>query len=388
MQKVKKIIGYNEETGEPIFEQEEEQTILSNQIETIVPPTNIIGYNPNTGEPIYESIPPKKSKKGLIIALIVILAVIIIGGISTWLIVSNNSSKESSEISNNKKNNNNNGKQNNNEWEQYYEYSEEELKDGTYNGNITNKSNIDSTVIVDKKDIRIVAKRIRYKYDNAKIMIIIENNSKNDIIVDSEDFSINGIVVDGFTYTTVSSGKKALASISIKEDDLVKANITSINTIEFDLIIRNADSVGSKLFTVDNIELKTDSTLDEQPLYNKEENLIVDQNNVKIYATGINNEIDEVWGRKIYYYIENNNDFDISIRFDKCKVNGVDIGYGVSISANIPANKKIYTFGYISDYYIEKYNIPEIENFEAVFNVNKNDKLLFKTDAISLSYDK
>ena len=62
---------------------------------------DIIGYNPETGEPIYKEyapgeIPPKKSKKGLIITII-ILVLLIVGGLTTWLLLSNNGDSDTDE---------------------------------------------------------------------------------------------------------------------------------------------------------------------------------------------------------------------------------------------------------------------------------------------------
>ena len=59
--KEKKIIGYDPNTGFPIYEEVEERKILRFNTETGEPiyeenevEKKIIGYNPNTGEPIYE----------------------------------------------------------------------------------------------------------------------------------------------------------------------------------------------------------------------------------------------------------------------------------------------------------------------------------------------
>ncbi|MBR3523075.1 MAG: hypothetical protein IKN87_00095 [Bacilli bacterium] len=394
---IKKIIGYDETTGEPIFEQETPVNEVNIPTNTINTNRVIVGYNPNTGEPIYNDvmmgqIPPKKSRKGLIITII-ILVLLAVGGLTTWLIISNsgNSDEPDTEEKNNKKDNNkNNGKQNGSEWESYHEYSEEELKDADYEGNITNRSNIDTTVLVDKNDIRIIAKRIRYRYNDASIMIVVENNSKNDIIVNVENFSVNDIMVDAFVFTDVAAGKKALTSIRMDDRYLVEADITTIGSMEFDIEIKKNNYSYDSWFTVEDIKLKTDADDFEQEYAGKKE-LLMDKNNVKIYSNGVNNELDDVWGRRMLFYIENNNDFAIRLRLDSCKINGTDIGYGGSMYTIIQPHKKSYGYAYVSTNIIDKYNIDSIKTANVVFGIYKGKELLdeyFKSDVIDLDYEK
>ena len=398
MQSVKKVIGYNPETGEPIFEEPQVEQVSETVPQSVqqVNPMNVekrvVGYNPNTGEPIYQDVvvgpkPPKKSHKGLIITLIVLLFVLIAAGLTTWLIMSNKDSDDSDEPKTEQKTNNNNNKPSNSgsgEWESSYEYSEDALKDGDYSGSLETKANIDEKVIMDKNDVKITAKRIRYRYENTYLMLVIENNTKEDIIVRTNNFTINDILVDAFMYTDISAGKKALTYIIIEDDSLVDSNIKTISNMEFDIEVKKDNYDSETLFTYNNIKLTTDAK-DYKQEYAEGKELLLEQNNIKIYSNGVDNELDSIWGKRMLYFIENDNDFAVKIYIDECEINGKDLGWSASMSVEIPPHKKAYDFGYVSESNLEKYNIDNIENIKISFNVYKgedgNDKY-FTSDKI------
>ena len=105
MKKDKKIISYNPETGEPIYEEEQitEVETESVPVETTEQP---VAEQPVVSEVNAESIPvespkpvkPKKSKKGLIITIIVAVVVIVAGVLVAIFCFNGNEKKELTNI--------------------------------------------------------------------------------------------------------------------------------------------------------------------------------------------------------------------------------------------------------------------------------------------------
>ena len=83
------------------------------------------------------------------------------------------------------------------------------------------KANIEETVILDKDGIKITAKSINYDgWAGPEIKVLIENNSSENVTIQTRRFSINGIMIDPTFSVDISAGKKANDAISISTSDL------------------------------------------------------------------------------------------------------------------------------------------------------------------------
>lgn len=80
-------------------------------------------------------------------------------------------------------------------------------------------------------------------------MLFIENNHGENIIVQSDNMSINGFMVTPYFYSTVNTGRKALSEITIMSNDLKKNNIDKIENIELNFKILNPNSFQTILET-------------------------------------------------------------------------------------------------------------------------------------------
>ena len=141
-------------------------------------------------------------------------------------------------------------------------------------------ANIEEKVIVDRDDIKVTVKSI--KYDSSwgpEIKVLIENNGTRNIGVQTRNFSINGIMMEPSFSADVAAGKKANDSISISLDDLKVANITGIKDIEFDVLVFDYDS-WDEIFMETGIQLLTDIK-DYEQTYEVNGTLVVDQDNIR-----------------------------------------------------------------------------------------------------------
>ena len=93
----------------------------------------------------------------------------------------------------------------------------------------------DSGIIAfEQNGIKIVAKKLNSSssFWGADLYLYIENNSGQDITVQTRDVSVNGFMVDPIFSSEVINSKKAYDSISFFESDLTDNGITDIEEIE------------------------------------------------------------------------------------------------------------------------------------------------------------
>jgi len=74
------------------------------------------------------------------------------------------------------------------------------------------------------------------------IVVYLENNSNENITVQSRDVSINGFMVDTIFSSEVLPGKHSIDTITFFSEDLEENDITTIENIEISLHIFNTDS--------------------------------------------------------------------------------------------------------------------------------------------------
>lgn len=86
------------------------------------------------------------------------------------------------------------------------------------------------------------------------ILFLVENNSGNDIVISSENTSINGFMINSYMYADVKSGYKSFDDMTIFESDLEDNKIDNIENIKFQLSCYDSNSFRS-LFETDYIEL-------------------------------------------------------------------------------------------------------------------------------------
>ncbi len=244
------------------------------------------------------------------------------------------------------------------------------------------KANIAEQVLLDKDGVKVTVKSISYysKY-NTDIKLLIENNSEKDIIVQTDNFSINGILINGIVSAHVAAGKKSNDSISIYNDDLDQAGITTIKDIEFDLDILESKSY-DEIMKEEGIKLQTDAKNYTQN-YNTSGTLIVDQNNVKVYVLKQQNK---TLGTEILVYIENNSDKTLTVTSRELSVNGFMINS--SFYESLPAGKKAYESIMVYKDDLEDNDIKSIDNIELKVECydSKSYKDVFETDTIKVEF--
>lgn len=73
------------------------------------------------------------------------------------------------------------------------------------------------------------------------VNLYIINKSDINLLVSTDNDSVNGYMVDPYFSTTINSGNVEFAQIAWYEDDFEENEITSVDEIEFDLLVGNSD---------------------------------------------------------------------------------------------------------------------------------------------------
>lgn len=123
-----------------------------------------------------------------------------------------------------------------------FDTDEIELKTSAY-GTVEQPAMDDGKELYNQDGIRIVGKYVdENSFWGASVLLFIENNYGEDIIVQSDNMSINGFMVTPLFSCTVKNGRMALSDITIMSTDLEENGITSVDDIELVFKIINPDT--------------------------------------------------------------------------------------------------------------------------------------------------
>lgn len=126
-------------------------------------------------------------------------------------------------------------------------FTEKNIKLQTDVKNYNQSYENDGKLVFEQDKIKVKALKIDDKESifGADIYFYIENNTDKDIIIQADDISINGFMIDPVFSSSIKSGKKIYDEMTFFEDDLKENDITKIKTIElkFDVMDSDYDSI-------------------------------------------------------------------------------------------------------------------------------------------------
>ena len=122
-----------------------------------------------------------------------------------------------------------------------YESKEIELKTSLYD-EMDLEANDVGTELLNQNGIRIVGKGVNDSLWGQGVLLYIENNSDKNIIVSTDNLSVNGYMVNGYLYSTIMSNKKAIETVILSSTDLEDNDIESIEDLALSFDIINADT--------------------------------------------------------------------------------------------------------------------------------------------------
>ena len=99
-------------------------------------------------------------------------------------------------------------------------------------------------VLVDESGIKITYTGMEMTEEgNAELRMTVENNSEQPILVNVQDFSANGMMMNAMFATQVTPGKKSNDELTIYASTREENGVTAVESVEFSLVVFNDDTL-------------------------------------------------------------------------------------------------------------------------------------------------
>ena len=272
---------------------------------------------------------------------------------------------------------------------------EKETNTGTNTGQSTTKddSSKDTTtseaVTIENQEIfnqnGIVITTNGYKpssHSDPEIKLIIENNSTQNVTIQTRNSSVNGYMIDFQISCEVAAGKKANGTISISRSELNASGVKAIANIEFNFHIFDTDTWDA-IVDSDVITLNTSISDTHTQEYDSTGTVLFEDSTVKIISKKL---VEDDYDTEAILYIENNSSQYITVQARDTSINGFMVD--PTISTDIAPGKKVVTDMSFSNTDLEENSITSVDSIETSFHVFNTDSLdtIVDTPAITITY--
>lgn len=105
-------------------------------------------------------------------------------------------------------------------------------------------SSEDGNVLVEERGVTVTYAGMEMTEEgNAELRMTVENNSEQPILVNVQDFSANGMMMNAMFATQVTPGKKSNDELTIYASTLEENGVTAVESVEFSLVVFNDDTL-------------------------------------------------------------------------------------------------------------------------------------------------
>lgn len=185
----------------------------------------------------------------------------------------------------------------------------------TTSGDVT----IEETVLYDANDIKVTA--TRFDADallGPELQILIENNSAQNYVIQADYCVVNGYMITDLLSADIAAGKKSNESMTFLSSTLERCGINTITDIRIDLKVIDPDTYQT-LFTMGEATLNTSAAGSYTQSYDDSGVELYNENGIRVVALGI---ADDLLGKSVRFYVENNSAQHIAVSGDNVSVNG------------------------------------------------------------------
>lgn len=244
---------------------------------------------------------------------------------------------------------------------------------------------IAETVLYEAAGVTITATGYEESWSGPQIKIVVENDTKQNLLVTVQSLSVNGYMMPTASlYAQVAAGKKTNDAISLLSSELEQAGIDTIANLQFYLKIADSDSYDT-LISSDLITLDTSAAGYQQPVDDSGE-VLYEENGIRIISRGLQQS--PIWDGTFVFLMENNSGEPITISAENVSVNG--FMEDVSLWSELRDGTRLIDGMYLldlSDLKLE--SIEDVENIELNFRIIHSDTWdeIVTTDVISLSFE-
>ena len=244
---------------------------------------------------------------------------------------------------------------------------------------------IAETVLYEAEGVTITATGYEESWSGPQIKIVVENDTKQNLLVTVQSLSVNGYMMPTASlYAQVAAGKKTNDAISLLSSELEQAGIDTIANLQFYLKIADSDSYDT-LISSDLITLDTSAAGYQQPVDDSGV-VLYEENGIRIISRGLQQS--PIWDGTLVFLMENNSGEPITISAENVSVNG--FMEDVSLWSDLRDGTRLIDGMYLldlSDLKLE--SIEDVENIELNFRIIHSDTWdeIVTTDVISLSFE-
>ena len=244
---------------------------------------------------------------------------------------------------------------------------------------------IAETVLYEAEGVTITATGYEESWSGPQIKIVVENDTKQNLLVTVQSLSVNGYMMPTASlYAQVAAGKKTNDAISLLSSELEQAGIDTIANLQFYLKIADSDSYDT-LISSDLITLDTSASGYQQPVDDSGE-VLYEENGIRIISRGLQQS--PIWDGTFVFLMENNSGEPITVSAENVSVNG--FMEDVSLWSELRDGTRLIDGMYLldlSDLGLE--SIEDVESIELNFRIIHSDTWdeIVTTDVISLSFE-
>lgn len=249
------------------------------------------------------------------------------------------------------------------------------------------KITIEEQVLLERDGIKITAKELTedsiWGYELA---VLIENTSEQNITVQVQNMSVNGIMTEPMFSCDVAAGKNANAAITLMDTSLEASGITTIQNMELSFHVFNTESWDT-IFDSDVILLSTSADGTQEQVINSTGTKVLEENGISIIVQKMDTE-KSFWGADIYVYIENTSEQNITVQAQNVSINGFMVE--PVFSSDVVSGKKAFDSITFLESDLTENGIETIEELELSFHIFNTEswETILDSEEITVTFEK
>ncbi|MDR1564133.1 MAG: hypothetical protein LBS74_04160 [Oscillospiraceae bacterium] len=256
---------------------------------------------------------------------------------------------------------------------------------GASTGSTVKNVTVEEQVLLEKDGVKITLKSIEFGgLFGPELKVLIENDSANNITVQTRDSVVNGFMVDFILDEEVEIGKKSNTAITIFDNKLKAADITLIKDIEFKFHVSEAKSY-DKIFDSDTIKITTSADPAYVQPVNTDGTVAYDEGGIKVTVKKLVTK-DSFWGAEVYVLIENNTEDDVTVQVRNVSIDGFMVNPAFS-SDVLKGKKSLDTITFMEKELTDN-GIKDIKSIELSFHIYQSSgkDTIKDTDKITITF--
>lgn len=194
-------------------------------------------------------------------------------------------------------------------------------KKGSDSSSVTSEDSgvsiVEKTLFNDE-GITVTATGFTDGFNGPSMNLLVENNTGQDITIQTNYCIVNGFVMDPILSTNVTAGKKANDSMILLSDELRQCKIETITDISVSFNVLDSLSYETIVVTP-KADITTSAYGSYEQIYDIKGDTLFDNGEIRILATDIT---DDDFGMNLGIYIENNSDRNVTVQTRDVSVNG------------------------------------------------------------------